>query len=148
MAERFSGARAAKEYLIEHITAQAKKDGVDLSEVERKMLFFTEKGWTLPDMPEVSAKFDEEYDQDQYEAKIAWLVSRIHETAGEADEEKWNDAVEVLSSEDHYLLVLINPRITGGRRTRAKGGLAKPILVGALIAAMVMLGIWIYWRLQ
>ncbi len=41
MADRFSSSRAAKEYLIERIVAQAKQDGIELDEIERKMLYFT-----------------------------------------------------------------------------------------------------------
>jgi len=142
MTERIAGARAAKEYLIGRIVAQAKQDGIELSEIERKMLYFTETGWTLPDVTEVSAKFDEEYDQDEYETKIAWIVNRIHETAGEA-EEKWNEAVEVLSAEDHYLLVLINPNFAR-HGTRPAGDIAKLILTAALVIAALMFGFWIF----
>lgn len=144
MSQRFSDARAAKEYLIERIVAQAEQDGIDLSETERKMLYFTESGWTLPDIAEVSAKFDEEYDQDEYEAKIAQVVRRVHEMATKADEETWDEAVTVLSLEDHYLLVLINPRLTRGRAARPPGDRVKLILTAALIVAVLMIGIWIF----
>lgn len=147
MSGRFSSSRAAKEYLIERIVAQAKQDGTELSEIERKMLYFTESGWTLPDMAEVSAKFDQEYSQDEYEGKIGQIVGRVHETASEADEETWDEAVAVLSSGDHYLLVLINPRLTR-RQAGQKGGLAKPFLLGALIAVLIAAGYWIFTRIQ
>jgi len=39
------------------------------------MLYFTESGWTLPDIMKVSVDFDREYDQDKYEQKIAKLVT-------------------------------------------------------------------------
>lgn len=147
MAERFSSSRAAKEYLIERIVAQAKQDGAELDEIERKMLYFTESGWTLPDMAEVSAKFDQEYSQDEYEGKIGQVVRRVHETASEADEEAWDEAIAVLGLEDHYLLVLINPRLT---RSQAglKGGFAKPFLLGASIAVLVAVGYWIFTRFR
>jgi len=38
---RFETERAAKKYLIERIIAEAKREGVPLTKVERKMLYFT-----------------------------------------------------------------------------------------------------------
>jgi hypothetical protein len=147
MSGRFSSSRAAKEYLVERIIAQAKQDGTELSEIESKMLYFTESGWTLPDMADVSAKFDQDYSQEEYEGKVGQIVRRIHETAGEADEETWDEAVALLSSEDHFLLVLINPRPTRSQAGQ-KGGLAKPFLLGALIAVLIAAGYWIFTRFQ
>jgi hypothetical protein len=72
----FHGGREAKEFLISEIVAEAQRENVPLSEVERKMLYFTESGWTLPDIMEVSDNFDREYDQDKYERKIAKLVTQ------------------------------------------------------------------------
>ena len=42
-----------------------------------RMLYFTETGWTLPDMKQVSSDFDRDYDQGEYEQKIGGLVSKI-----------------------------------------------------------------------
>src|SRR5436309_14122782 len=64
-------AREAKEFLISKIVAEAQRENAPLSEIERKMLYFTESGWTLPDIMQVSEQFDREYDQDEYEKKIA-----------------------------------------------------------------------------
>lgn len=106
--KRFDSAREAKEYLIGLIVAQADGDGVALSDVERKMLYFSETAWTLPDMMAVSREFDETYDQDAYEDKIGGIVGRIFDErdGGRADED-WDRAVALLAREDHYLLVLI-----------------------------------------
>jgi len=67
--------REAKEFLISEIVEEAQRENIPLSEVEGKMLFFTESGWTLPDMMKVNKDFDRQYDQDEYEHKIARLVS-------------------------------------------------------------------------
>src|SRR5947209_6259308 len=58
----FHSGREAKEFLISRIVAEAEHEKVPLSEVERKMLYFTETGWTLPDMAAVSDEFDKDYD--------------------------------------------------------------------------------------
>ncbi len=49
----FSNVRAAKVYLAGKITEQAEREGAPLTEVERKMLYFSETDWTLPGHDEV-----------------------------------------------------------------------------------------------
>lgn len=106
---QFITVRDAKQYLIDRIVAQADQDGIPLTDVERKMLYFSETGWTLPDMMTISREFDEIYDQDEYESKIGQIVRRIHERAHyNGDDGNWDEAVEHLADEDHYLLVLID----------------------------------------
>ncbi|MGB6134265.1 MAG: hypothetical protein WBG54_20985 [Acidobacteriaceae bacterium] len=105
---QFATARDAKEYLIGRILAQADRDGVPLSDVERKMLYFSETGWTLPDMMAVSRDFDQNYEQDQYESKIGQVIQRIQDQPGSNGADNWNEAVCRLREEDHYLLVLID----------------------------------------
>jgi len=113
----FLGARAAKDFLASQITQQAQRDKVPLSEVERKMLYFTESYESLPDMPEVAERFDAEYDQDEYEAKISKLITnaidRLKKESPE-DWKTWNDAVKYLRKEDHYILVMIPGGLTLG----------------------------------
>jgi hypothetical protein len=107
----FKTVRSAKEYLVGKIIDQSKRDGVSLTDVERKMLYFSETDWTLPDMMAVSEEFDLDYDQDEYEAKIAGLVRGIEardETRSEQEKEDWYEAVLKLCDGDHYLLTLID----------------------------------------
>jgi hypothetical protein len=106
----FHSGREAKEFLISRIVAEAHREDVPLSEVERKMLYFTESGWTLPDMTDVYEEFDREYDQDEYEQKIARLIRKADnharkESRGEYD--AWWAAVRFLKREDHYISVMI-----------------------------------------
>jgi hypothetical protein len=63
----FANTRDAKEFLVSRIIMESQREGVPLSEVERKMLYFSETAWTLPDMAEVSDAFDREYDQAEFE---------------------------------------------------------------------------------
>ena len=103
--------REAKEYLARRIADEAKREGAPLTEVERKMLYFTESGWTLPDIMAVNEEFDRDYDQDEYEQKIGALVGKIQArdaAQSEQDQADWDDAVLKLSEGDHYLLVLID----------------------------------------
>src|SRR5579863_3872291 len=114
--EAFRSAREAKEFLIAGIVAAAQCESVPLSEVERKMLYFSETGWTLPDMTAVYEEFDREYDQDRYEKKIAHLLKKAdkHARKESRDEyDKWWAAVRRLKREDHYISVMI--RLAGLR---------------------------------
>jgi len=110
MAATFATAREAKEFLVARIVEEAQREGVPLSEVERKMLYFTESGWTLPDIMDVSDKFDEEYDQDEYEEKIARLVKGWSERIKKENPEEyslWWAAVQTVKKEDHFILIPI-----------------------------------------
>jgi hypothetical protein len=51
---RFHSAREAKEFLISRIVEEARRENIPLSEVERKMLYFSETDWTLPDIMQVN----------------------------------------------------------------------------------------------
>ncbi len=107
----FRTIREAKDYLASRIAAEAEQGGNPLSEIERKMLYFSETDWTLPEMAEVSAQFDAEYDQDEYERKVSGLVRKItarHHGNKKEEEESWDDAVAKLSEGDHYILVLVS----------------------------------------
>src|ERR1700685_3367772 len=66
--------REAKEFLVSELVAEADREGVPLSEIERKMLYFSETGWTLPDIMQVNEEFDSKYNQKSYETKIERLV--------------------------------------------------------------------------
>lgn len=136
--KQIDSVRDAKEYLIGRIVAQADRDGVALSDVERKMLYFSETGWTLPDMMAVSREFDETYDQDEYEGKIGGIVGRIRDQRdGGRDDEDWDRAVERLAGEDHYLLVLI----AAGNGVPTKSGrweTARWILAGVVVVGICL----------
>jgi hypothetical protein len=114
----FHTGREAKEFLISELVAEAQRENVPLSDIERKMLYFTESGWTLADMMEVYADFDEQYDQPKYEQKIAKLVTKAYKRickSSRDDYERWWAAIRFLQREDHYLSVMIR---TAGLRPR------------------------------
>jgi hypothetical protein len=123
----FRTVREAKDYLAGRIVEEAKQQGAPLTEVERKMLYFSETDWTLPDMMEVNAEFDRNYNEVEYERKIGRLVHQIQERQNSVDEEQrveWCSALEKLGGEDHYLLVLIDGSSTvGDDKPSGLGGL-------------------------
>ncbi len=68
--KEFHSGREAKEFLISRIVLEAQRENIPLSEVERKMLYFTESGWTLPDMTAVSEDFDRDYSRKNMKRKL------------------------------------------------------------------------------
>jgi hypothetical protein len=139
----FRTIREAKDYLAGRIAEEAERDRTPLTDVERKMLYFSETGWTLPDMKRVSAEFDSDYDQSEYEQKIGGLANRIQSrlrAQNLQEEESWNRAIQKLSQGDHYLLVLVdaaNPLQKKG----AKHNL-KMLFIALVLFALVALDQW------
>jgi hypothetical protein len=139
--KKFTTVRDAKEFLVSRIVTQAQRESVPLSEVEEKMLYFSETAWTLPDIAEVNDAFDRDYNQVKYEQKIGMLIRNfLDETRkNNRDEfEAWKEAVRTIRQEDHYLLVLIaaadaSPSMSGGRFLK--------LLALAFVAACVILAI-------
>src|SRR6202165_5737886 len=112
----FHTGREAKEFLISKIVAEAQHENAPLSEIERKMLYFTESGWALPDIMKVSEDFDREYDQHKYEQKIARLITKADKRIRKGsrdDYDRWWAAIRFLQREDHYISVMI--RLAGLR---------------------------------
>ena len=141
--ERFKTVRDAKDFLAGKIVEEAQREGAPLTEVERKMLYFTETGWTLPDMKEVSAEFDLGYDQAEYEQKIGGLAGRVQarlEVQGKQERATWDRATEKLSRGDHYMLVLVD-----ASRTTQKGAKhnLKMVAIALALLALAALSAWL-----
>ncbi|MGB6160276.1 MAG: hypothetical protein WBH45_18435 [Acidobacteriaceae bacterium] len=57
----------------------------------------------------MSRVFDQNYDQNEYEAKIGQIVRQIRDRPdGDPEDDRWDEAVQRLRDEDHYLTVLID----------------------------------------
>jgi hypothetical protein len=140
---RFETERQAKEYLIGRLVAEAQHEGAPLTDVERKMLYFSETGWSLPDILEVNAEFERDYDTDEYERRILALATKIAHrdeiSAGE-DLDHWYEAVQKLSEGDHYLLVLIDKRLVAKAPSpRPRGDFIKLVLTAIGVLALAFL---------
>ncbi len=111
---------AAKQFFISKVIAEAEFEHVSLSEIEKKMLYFTEAHPSLPDIYEVNAEFERDYDSDEYETKIAGLLKNARDRdshSSPAWEQEWKDALNVLRKEDHYILVLLYSAFPEYRRS-------------------------------
>lgn len=133
----FHSGREAKEFLISKIVAQAQSENAPLSEVERKMLYYTESGWTLPDIMEVNEEFDREHDQDKYEQKITKLVAKAYKRIckGPRNEyDQWWAAIHFLQKEDHYILVMVQLA-----RLRPRRDQFRLFITGLAIASLLLM---------
>jgi len=139
----FASAREAKEYLIDWIVVEARRLGVSLSEVERKMLYASRAGWAPPDMDEVQDAFDRYHDAVEYELKMTNLIRLVRldlASAGPDEIDTWNQAVRTLGSEDHYLLQMIVASEGPRRRLTSRW----KIWLGAIVLFAAALAI-AYW---
>jgi len=140
----FKTSMEAKEFLVGRIAEEANREQVLLSELERKMLFFSGTYPTLPDMMEVEERFEGEYDSDQYERKIAGLVKAVWRRDRKESAElarRWKDAIALLRREDHYILVMIG-------QVRPPGDLWRLLLTAVLVCvvglSVMFAGQWVY----
>ena len=102
-------AATAQQFLISKVVEEAGIEGVALSDIEKKMLQFTEVNSPPPDVYEVNEQFEREYDSDQYEAKVTALLKNARERDAKNSaiaEQQWKDALESLEHEDHYILAM------------------------------------------
>jgi hypothetical protein len=91
---------------------------VTLSDVEKKMLQFTEVHPTLADITEVNAEFEREYDSDEYEAKVVGLLRNSRDRDNSIGQGQiWDDAIVALKNEDHYILVMVHRAFHEYRKT-------------------------------
>jgi hypothetical protein len=134
-------AREAKEFIVAQVVLEAQRENVILTEVERRMLYFSESGWTLPDIAAVCDEFDAECDQDKYERKIARLIGRAYSRACKGDRqayEKWWASMRLLGREDHYIVVMI--RLAG---LRPRYDQLKLFVTGLAIVALILGGMFV-----
>lgn len=147
----FLSAREAKEFLVSRIVEEARRENVPLSEIERKMLYFSETFWTLPDIMDVNDQFEREYDDREYEEKIAELIRNAHKhDLSEAGDwgDLWSDASGTLAKEDHYILVMVGQAGIRVPNTaipaRPPGDLAKLWLTGIALVGVLLIGVFLF----
>jgi hypothetical protein len=140
----------AKQFLISRVMEQAELEHAPVSEIERKMLYFTEVHSSLPDIYEVNAEFERTCDADEYENKITGLLRRARaydEKQSGLQGQQWQDAIETLKAEDHYILVMVHAAFPEFRKAivpthRVRDyiiyvGIGIVVVVGCIVAAML-----------
>lgn len=104
--------KQAKDFLVAQAFEEAARDGVPLSDVEKRMLYFTESDATSCENPiELNDEFEAEYQTKEYEAKISRLLYRAHARLKKENIEQlrnWDRAIRILREGDHYILVMVD----------------------------------------
>jgi hypothetical protein len=102
--------KQAKDFLVQQTTEQATRENIPLSDIEKRMMYFTESDATSCDNPvELNDEFEAQYNTPEYEAKISRLLHRADERLKGEDPgrvREWNLAIRTLRRGDHYILVL------------------------------------------
>ncbi len=146
--ERFPNDREALDFVVSRISDEGLRDGTPLSEIERKMLYFSETAWTLPDILEVNEEFDKNYNQEAYERKISQLIRKAVRRARKQQPEEfeaWIQAIRRLRKEDRYLLLMVDHARVGlaFRPPRPPGDLLKLWGTGITLVAFFCGLVWL-----
>ena len=72
--------KEAKDFLVQESAEQAVLENVSLSDVERRMMYFTENDPASCDNPlELNQEFEAQYDTVEYEAKMSLLLDHAYD---------------------------------------------------------------------
>jgi hypothetical protein len=99
----------AKDFLAQQTAEQAALENVPLSDLEKRMMYFTETGECPEDPVALNDAFEAAYDTGEYEAKVSKLLHHAYQRVTKENPEtahRWKEAMKQLSRGDHYLLIL------------------------------------------
>jgi hypothetical protein len=131
----------AKDFLVRETSEQAQMEGVPLSELEKRMMYFTESGEMREDFLKLNEEFEAEYDTNEYEAKIAKLLGHAYKRARKENDEtrrRFDAAIKCLRRGDHYLLVMWDMR-------PASNGVGAPnrdLVIGWGLGALILTSVY------
>jgi hypothetical protein len=111
--------RQAKRFFVDRIMAQARAEGLSLSEAEQRMLSWSESDPDFEADPVLVQQLAAEISDEDYEAKVAGLLQRAFRqdvTSNPAARDRYRQAHDVLRQGDHYVLIMINEAL--GRQLR------------------------------
>jgi hypothetical protein len=135
--------REAKDFLVTQAAEQAALEGVPLSDLEKRMIYFTGSAGAVEDPSKLYEEFKAHYNSEEYESKIANLLHHAHARVKKENPEttrRWSDAIRTLNKGDHYLSVLWNLQPTGERPPYD----SLKLLGSAILIVLVMLA-WQFW---
>jgi hypothetical protein len=129
--------REAKDFLVRQAAQQAALEGVSLSDLEKRMMYFTESPDAVEDPVKLHEEFEAQYDSEEYESKISKLLHHAHERVKKESEDaraRWDGAIKCLRRGDHYLLVMWD---LAPSDERPRGDSLKLLAAGLVVAALV-----------
>jgi hypothetical protein len=136
--------KQAKDFLVQEATEQAARENVPLSEIEKKMMYFTESDAASCDNPaELNDEFETQQDTAEYEAKVSRLLHHAYTRLKAEDPERkrnWDQAIRALRKGDHYILVLWDLKLPSEHSVRDSLnllGTALLVVAGLVVAAFL-----------
>jgi len=128
---------------VQQTVEQARIDGVPFSELEQRMMYFTETpGECFEDPIALNEEFEAQYDTDEYERKASQLMGCAYKhlkKSGNSALAEWKESIDTLKKGDHYILVLWES--SGGGRLLSKSNL---ILIAEVIFFLGIAGVAIF----
>jgi hypothetical protein len=142
--------REAKDFLVQQTAQQASIENVPFSDLEKRMMYFTEGDGMTEDPIDLNSAFEAEYDSAEYERKIGGLLAHAHSRLKKENPQSvrtWNEAVQELRKGDHYLLLLLRDSpndLAAGQKLFGRSfwkilGLSVLLLIVALVVFMAMM---------
>lgn len=136
--------KQAKDFLVGQTFEQAALESVPLTDVEKRMMYFTESDPSSCDSPiELNDEFEAQCETKEYEAKISRLLHHAYKRLKEDNPERvrnWDQAIRTLRKGDHYFLVLwdITPPSDHPTRDSFKLFGAGLLVAGIVVTAAVL----------
>jgi len=101
--------KEAKDFLADQAAQQAALDHTPLSDLERRMMYFTESDpASCGDPVSLNDEFEEKCDTAEYEAKMSRLLHRAYKrlkVENPGGKLQWGEAISTLENGDHYVLL-------------------------------------------
>ncbi|HZV58738.1 MAG TPA: hypothetical protein VFF42_00255 [Candidatus Eremiobacteraceae bacterium] len=128
--------KQAKDFLVAQTAQQAALENIPLSDLEKRMMYFTESDPSYDGYIGLTAEFEEQYDTAAYETKVSRLLHNAHARLKKENPEKfreWCQATRVLQKGDHYILILLGSGSSSRSHSFTYRQLALPVISLALI---------------
>lgn len=135
--------KQAKDFLVQQASEQAALEGVQLSDLEKRMMYFTESDSSCEDPAALNEEFEAVYDTDEYETKVSELLHHAYERLKKEDPGKvrnWDQSIQTLRKGDHYILVLCDDNPSREPATAHSLSDSLKLLGAGLLLATVFLG--------
>ena len=131
----------AKDFLADQAAQQAALDHITISDLEKRMMYFSESDPASCDDPvRLDDEFEEKYATAEYEAKMSRLLHRAYKrlkVENPAGKLHWDEAISTLEKGDHYILVLWGQHSPMGARKDGPG--SKVVKYGGMFVAGCLL---------
>jgi len=142
--------RQAKDFLVSQTAQQAALEGVPLSDLEKRMMYFTEGADAVEDPIQLNEEFESKYGEDEdydYEKKMSRLLHRSYSRLRKENPQtvrEWDECLQTLRQGDHYILVLCGAQPIQTFRDRPPGDRLKLIAVTFLVVGVLLSLICLY----